>query len=322
MSALADPFDWDYLPDVPTETQAISASTSQVGEVPDLVNALIPWSDDLLIFGCDSSIWRLTGDPMASGELHRVSDQTGVAFGQAWCKDPEQRIYFFGSRGGMFVMSPDGGVQPLSEGRIHRRLQAIDLSKFNVRLAWNYLDEGVHVFLIPVTGSAIAEHYFWERKTGGWWVDKFSKHEHQVRSVFLADGDQPKDRTILLGCADGRIRKWDHRATDDDGEMVQASCLIGPITPDTSEAEARLTAVEVVLARDQGGCAVGVAGTPEADVPYHVGAMADIQPGRNGHTRVRARGSHLWVSLSSTGREFAVEDLAVHVTPSGRKRVR
>lgn len=324
MSALADPFDWDYLPDVPTETQAISASTSQVGEVPDLVNALIPWSDDLLIFGCDASIWRLTGDPMASGELHRVSDVTGVAFGQAWCKDPEQRIYFWGSRGGMFVMSPDGGVQPLSEGRIHRRLLDIDLARYTVRLAWNYLDEGVHAFFVPVDGKGEPRHYFWERKTGGWWEDQILTPERQVRSVFLADGDLPSDRRLLLGCADGRIRKWDVGAMDDDGEQIRASVLVGPIVPDTSDAEFRASALEVVLARDQGGCRVGMAGTPEADVPYHVGTTVDVNPGRNGYCRMRARGSALWIELASSelGQSFAVEDLAVHVAPSGRKRMR
>lgn len=322
MSAVADPFDWEFVPDVVTETQAISGASSQVGEVPDLVNALVPWSDDLLLFGCDSSIWRLTGDPMTSGELHRVSDITGMAFGQAWCKDPEQRIYFWGSRGGLYVLTPDGTTQPLSEGRIHRRLQEIDLGRYLVRLVWNDLDQGVHAFLVPIDGKGEPTHYFWERRTGAFWADQFHGPERQVRGVFLADGDAPTDRTLLLGGADGRIRRWSPGASDDDGEGIRATCLLGPVTPDTFPLESRLVAAEVVLARDQGGAVLGVAGTREADVPYSMTTATLLSPGRNGYTRVRARGAHLWVQLGTSdfGSPWAVEDVALHIAPAGRKR--
>jgi hypothetical protein len=324
MSATADPFDWEVEPDIVTETQAVSGASSQVGEVPDLVNALVPWSDDLLIFGCDSSIWRLTGDPMTSGELHRLSDITGMAFGASWCKDPEQRIYFLGSRGGLYAMTPDGGVQPLSEGKIHRRMQEIDLGRYTPRLVWNDLDGCVHVFLVSGNGQGEPYHFVYERATGAFWADQFHGAERQVRGVYLSDGDHPQDRALLLGCADGRVRRWSPSATDDDGEQIRASVLVGPVTPDTFPLESRVTCVEVVLARDQGGAMVGVLGTDEADVPYSIGTTALVSPGRNGYTRIRARGSHIWVEIAGAenGQAFAVEDLALHIAAAGRKRAR
>jgi hypothetical protein len=324
MSATADAFDWEFQPDVVVETQAVSGASSQVGEVPDLVNALVPWSDDLMLFGCDSSIWRLTGDPMVSGELHRVSDSTGMAFGDSWCVDERGMIYFFGSRGGFYAMTPDGGVQPLSEGKIHRRLQEVDLGKYSVRVVWNDLDMGAHIFLVPTDGKGEPYHYFYERATGAFWADQIHSAERQVRGVYLADGDAAQDRALLLGCADGRIRRWSSSAPDDDGEAIRSSCLIGPVTPDTMGSETRVTALEAVLARDQGGCIVGVMGTSEADVPYSVESTSLLSPGRNGYTRIRARGAHLWVEVGGAelGQPWAVEDLALHVAAAGRKRAR
>jgi hypothetical protein len=324
MSAVAEPFNFEFFPDLVTETQAVSGASSQVGEIPDLVNALVPMSDDLLAFGCDSSIWMLYGDPMTSGVLNRLSTVTGMAFGSSWCADERGAIYFVGSRSGFYRMTPDGGVQPLSEGRIHRRAQEIDMARFTPRAIWNDLDGGVHFFFVPTDGKGEAIHYFWERATGAWWPDQFHGAGRQVRGVYLSDGDHPQDRAILLGCADGRVRRWSPSAVDDDGEQIRASVLVGPVNPDTFPLESRVTCVEVVLARDQGGAVVGVLGTNEADVPMHVGTTALVKPGRSGYTRMRARGSHIWVEIAGAelGQAFAVEDLALQIAPAGRKRAR
>jgi hypothetical protein len=261
---------------------------------------------------------------MTSGTLNRMSSITGMAFGQSWCIDERGIVYFLGSRGGFYAMTPSGGIQPLSEGKIHRRLQEIDLGRYTPRVVWNDLDMGAHIFLVPNDGRGDVTHFFFERATGGFWPDQFHGSDRQVRGAHLYDGDHPQDRALLLGCADGRVRRWSPSATDDDGEMIRASVLVGPVAPDTVGSEVRLTAIEAVLARDQGGCLVGVAGTNVADVPYSVETVARLNPGRNGMTRVRARGATLWVEFGSSeiGQSFAIEDLAVHVTSAGRKRAR
>lgn len=159
-SKLGDPFGWDRSPPVLSATQAFSLAASQAGKVPDIVNSLIPYNDDLLIIGCNSSIWMLHGDPMnavldpkrgtySSGELRQVSDTVGMAFGRAWCRDPEGRVYFLSSQGGIYSMVP--GQLPVEiSGEIRRRLEQIDLEYFTVRLAWNQSDNGLHVFFVPV----------------------------------------------------------------------------------------------------------------------------------------------------------------------------
>lgn len=145
-----------------------------------------------------------------------------------------------------------------------------------------------------------------------------------MRGLFLSDGDDPQDRRLYLGGADGRIRVWDPAAPDDDGEPIRSSCLIGPITPDTAGSEFRATAIEPVLATDQGGALVGIDATDTADFPGYMHHKRSTPPGRGGYVRQRARGSYLWVELSANdmGLPWAVEDLAIHVTPTGRKRAR
>src|SRR5581483_8833081 len=106
MSAAGDATDYDYNPAPSVETQAVAGNLTPAGLVPDTVTALVPYSDDVLIFGCDSHVYQMTGDPMAGGRIDLVSDGTGMAWGNAWCKAPDGTVYFMGSRGRVYQMAP------------------------------------------------------------------------------------------------------------------------------------------------------------------------------------------------------------------------
>jgi hypothetical protein len=169
MSEQGAPNNWDNFPPVSTATQAISGNNARAGLCPDLVNSLIPYNDDLLLFGCDSSLWMMRGDPMAGGVFDLVSDVTGVAFGRSWAKDPEGNLYFFGSRGGVYIMRPGGIPASMTQATIERRLTEVDLGQFYVEMFWNTYDDGLHLFLMPFTDTAThTKHFFWERRTGAW----------------------------------------------------------------------------------------------------------------------------------------------------------
>lgn len=324
MSAKSNLLDWDTAPEVVTETSAVSGISSQVGDIPDIVNALIPWSDDLLIFGCDASVWRLTGDPMGDGQLHRVSDQHGFAFGSSWCKDPEGTIYAFSSRGGVYAMAPGGGPVSLTEGRIQKRLEAVDLKLWRIELAWNFIDNGLHVFLIPTGGLREAVHYFWERATGGWWEDEFSSLDLAVSSVAEVSGDNIEERELVIAGWDGRLRRWDALAPTDDGHDIKAHALVGSVVTSRASSDYRLTSAEVVTARGLGSVQVAATGSGVADIPAHPERWATVRPGERKRVGLRARGSHLWIHFASSGADggFALEELAVNVTGAGRKRMR
>jgi hypothetical protein len=159
-SEVGNPFGWDRYPAVQSAKQAWSLAVGEAGEVPDIVNCLIPYSDDLLIIGGDRSIHILRGDPMNqildprrgtfnSGQVELISDSVGMAFGRPWCKDETGRIYFFSSRGQVYSMYPGQQPQEIS-GAIRDRLDGISFDSYSARLVWNSEDRGLHLFFVPI----------------------------------------------------------------------------------------------------------------------------------------------------------------------------
>jgi hypothetical protein len=325
MSALDDPQDWDVFPPVVTEVQAISGNLSKAGRVPDIINGVVPLNDDMLGFLCDHEIWQLTGDPMLGGKLDKVNDQTGGMFGRAWCKDKNETVYFLGNRGGLYRWVPGARPESLSKDSIERRLQDIDQTRFRVRLAWNWRDEGVHVVLIPKGGTGEpVEHCFWDSKLGGWWPDEFSLPERQPTAIESLDGDDPDDRVLVVGHSDGYVRRWDEEARDDDGVAIVASVLLGPIAAPGGDAEFGFRALQATLADSLQGCRYEMFATDTPEFLEPADLEGDLAPGLNAPTPGRVRGRYLWIRLSSAERatRWALERLTVRATALGRPRVR
>lgn len=325
MSKQGDPYNWDLYPPVLNAQQAVAGSVSKIGKVPDIVNALVPYNDDLMIVGGDHTIWRFTGDPMFGGQLDLVSDITGISFGRAWCKDPEGVIYFFGSRGGVYAMSPASAPQKITANTIDRKLADIDLSVYRIELVWNTRDDGMHLYKIPyLGGGTVVSHFFWERKTGAWYEDVFGNTSVQPTAVTALDGDQPEDRALILGGEDGVLRRWTDTANSDDGHAIDSKVLIGPVIRPETDLEFRVDRLEAVFASGQGGGNFEIIPTDDPStvgLPYSSGQLT---AGRNPVIRARARGAAIYVRLSnsSAGERWALEDLAIHGAPAGRRRVR
>lgn len=150
MSKVGDPLDWDTAPATPTATQAIEGGVGITGKVPDIINCIIPYSDDVLIFGCDHSIYQLSGDPMGGGAFDLISDTIGTAFGRPYCMDGVGNIYFFSSRGGVYrIPAIEGGPKPVSLEAVGPKLRTVDLNTTSVRMAWDEEAYGFHLFLTP-----------------------------------------------------------------------------------------------------------------------------------------------------------------------------
>jgi hypothetical protein len=332
MSEQGDAFAWDFFPpEGSTGIEAVNGNDSRVGPSPDIINTIIPYNDDTLFFGGDHSIHLMRGDPAMGGGLDLVSDITGMAFGSSWAKDPEGIVYFFGSLGGVYRMVPGGIPKPMTDERIERRLEEVDLSVFMPRLVWNTRDNGLHVLFVPFgAGGTSVSHYFWEKRTDSWWEDTFGNADStgiQPTAVVVYDGDDPDDRRLIFGCEDGYLRVWDAAANDDDQTAagvdvrIDAYATIGPIAD--SRREGTLSRLQLVLADDQDGCAYEVFGSPTADSMGTIKARGVVNGGRSRVQRVRVRGQYLWVRVrnASLGERFAYETGFAHYSPAGRQRV-
>lgn len=321
MSEQGNPNGWDTFPPVQTATQAISGNNARAGLCPDLINSLIPYNDDLLLFGCDSSLWMMRGDPMAGGVFDLVSDVTGVAFGRSWAKDPEGTLYFFGSRGGVYMMKPGGIPVSMTQSTIERRLTEVNLSQFYVEMFWNTYDDGLHLLLMPFTDTATqTKHYFWERKAGAWYEDKFHVTK-QPSAAVIVDGDAADDRCMLIGTYDASVVKWDKNATSDDGQIVESKVVIGPVAPDDSEFDSRITNLAAVMAK-QGAVNYKLYASTTPDDRGEPVASGQFVPGRNPIHLVRARGAFVWVELQQANAytRWSLESMRLDAFPAGRKR--
>lgn len=154
MSALGNPLDWDYAPATPVETQAVTGGTGVVGKIGDVINCIIPYSDDELIVGCDHSIWLLAGDPQGGGRFDMVSDTIGMAFGRPWCRDDAGVIYFFSTSCEVYSLDRERKLTNLTETSISPLLANTNLNEVLVRMAYDHAQQGVHLFLTPINPAA------------------------------------------------------------------------------------------------------------------------------------------------------------------------
>lgn len=245
MSAVGDPDDWDYAPTDLTLQDAVAGNNAEAGKSPDVINCIIPFNDDILWFGCDHSIWQLTNDPLEAGRFDLISDTVGMAFGKPYCRDPAGLIYFLGSRGGLYVMTPGQLPVRLSDKAIEKRLADLDLSQTKVQLAWDDRSQHVLIFLTKLDGSATTNYVF-DVRHRAFWPESFATATQNPVCVHVLDGDSVNDRVILLGGQDGYVRKIDHAADDDDGSAIASHVFIGPIQQPTSE-EFRLDELRIDL---------------------------------------------------------------------------
>lgn len=325
MTAAGNPLDNDLFPPVVTPASAIAGNLPErAGLVPDIINAFVPYSDDIAIFGCDHSIYVLRGDPQSDGQFDRVSDTVGMAFGDSWAKDPAGFVYFFGAQGGVFQMAPNGAFQRLSLYRIERQLQDVDLSTYDMRLAWNYQDEGLHVFQTKKgVDATLVAAWFWDKKNDCWSRDTWALSTVQPSCVFVHDGDAPGDRHVLIGCEDGYVRKLDREAQSDDGQVIGSAVTLGPYQLG-GEYEMRISRLAAVLAETGEHVDFELSVSDNPETTGTVVASGSFDPGRNPTVPCRARGSYVWVRLFNYAVEsrWSLERLAAQAAPSGRRRVR
>jgi len=318
MSAVGNPLDYDYSPATVVETQAVAGTSAEAGKFGDVVNCLIPYSDDILIMGGDHSIEMFRDDPMAGGRIDQITDVVGMAFGAPWCRDPIGRIYFYGSRGGIYRMAPGGQPERITSEAIDERLAEVSVANTIISAAWDDRTQGCHFFVTPLTAAATT-HYYWDARNEAWFIDSFTNTNFDPGAALLFDGDTEADRHILLGGRDGRIRKIDVDAKDDDGEAIESYVILGPINQQGGAGQ-QLKDITFVLDDESSPVEFEVyAGNSEEhalnqDPVYR----AMVYPGRNPVIRPNVRGHAIYLKLMNNevaqqwSYEYSVAGLEVY----------
>ncbi len=295
----------------------MAGNNGPLGLVGDTVTALIPFSDDVLIFGMDSSITLLNGDPLDGGKLDPVTDAIGIAWGDAWCRDPYGTIFFMSSFGSIFRMMP--GEKPLRVSQpIERLVHGIRLNECSVSMQWDDRFQGFSVFVTPFAAAGPTTHYFFEARAGAWWPVQFANDDFNPLCCWEFNGNSFGDSVALFGSWDGYVRSFSSSATNDDGVDIESVVMVGPIL--TKDFDAVMCHnLQTILSETSGTVAweIRVGATAEEAVNNDAQVSGVWEAGRNLQDQVRANGHAIWLRLSSSS-PWALEAVRMQIQSLGK----
>ncbi len=328
MSASGNPLDWDYFPATTSATMAVAGSSTDAGKSGDIITALVPYSDDILIIGGDHTLSMMSGDPAAGGSIDIISYEIGITGPFAATFDSYGILWFVGYQG-LFRMAPGGKPELVSRNRLDSIFRAINYETHRVILMWDRDRDGLNIFITPVEeGSTF--HYFYDARTESFWREQWPAAAGPL-SVVMYDADDPSDRTLLAGGHDGHIRKYDDTAASDADTSEPAaidSYVRIPLPPTTPSRTVRLSRIAATIAAgsDDVDLNLYVGNTPEeAATTTTVRYTSALSAGRNPRTIQRAAENALMLELSNDtaaetwygleGCEVWLDDMGEHKGP-------
>ena len=333
-SRQSDPTDWAFGAEMNDVGRAAAGQVGNAGRIGDVIQAMIPDSDDSLLFATKNELWMLKGDP-TDGVMRQVSSTVGVIAPGAWARSDDGLLAFL-SFDGVYVMQLGGQKAPerFSADNLPASLVNTVTTAKHVTMAYDARGRGFHLFITPDTGNG--EH---------WWLDVENK---AIWPVVVPTAMQPMATArlqgsaglpeVILGCRDGYLRKFSDSVTTDDGTAFESHVAIGPIRLATNDIDdALLAEIHGILAENNGTAVtwrvIMASSAEEAADLAEAGIKADLAgttisgvssfgtwgENRNKVDRCRCRGAWAVIWLSSTGK-WAFEAVAIVTQQLGRLR--
>jgi hypothetical protein len=284
MTRLASPFDFLYGSDDPMS--AVAGNNADAGQCPDMVTALISFHDDYLIFGGVSSLWILRGDPVAGGSLDNLTDVTGIFGDSSWCFDDDRNLYFWGNGGIYRILANFSGVQNLTELALPTLVidEAPNPSTHRITMGYDKHRHGL-VICITTLADGSNSNYFYSLQIEGFYPETYPE-ECGAFSLLYYPANDKDYADLLIGSADGYVRRFVDEAKDDDvgaTDETISSYVTFPIMPlADGDEEGKITELTFDSA---GGASGGAFGDSDAfSWEIHVGddaetVLEDIQDG-------------------------------------------
>lgn len=324
MSRLGDGYDYDYGADPDDLGKAIAGSVAEAGRIGEPVLALIPHTDDYLIFGCTNSMWVLSGDPAYGGQINNLSQTIGCVSGKAWCRGPGGEVIFL-SRDGIYMIQSGGSSYPvsISRERIPEELLNVDPDLYAVNLVYDPQMRGVHIYRTR-SSTDTTDQWFFDWETKGFWRWQVPSTREPMRVLYYAS-DRAHQTGVLLGCRDGYIRRYEDRNDTDEGTEITSYVLLGPIGLSSNDYnEGVLQEILGVMALESGSVtwSVQTAYTAEESVDATALWTGTWTAGRNISQHPRARGMAMCLKLENAqNRRWAVESVTAKVVEGGKVRM-
>lgn len=330
------PTDWDYgVDDDPAAAWAANLAPS--GRVGQPVLALIPISDDLLIVGCEQSMWCVRGDPADGGSIDLITDTAGISGPNAWCRVADGSVYFVGP-GGFFRLGPDGSFAGRVDDTAYPQY-FVNFDRFtnHCTLVFDIERNAVWVYAAPeVVDDAPSTSLYYDLELKGFWPTEFTNvTDAGPLSAVLWDGFGGDARYIVLGGYTGQLY-WQsrNRTADATSGAIVAYVTIGPYSlssvDDATLVRFDLTGGEVASNGEtdstwridwtvQGG---PTANSVTEGTPAHTATGTFSTQGHQMTNYPRTRGGWFTIKLanSTVNKYFVVENATLHILPSGLQR--
>lgn len=217
MRAVGNP--WKVLYDFAGDgdLSAVTYSNNLVGTIGDIVTALIPYKDDLLIFGCANSLWILIGDPLAQGSLAEITNATGIWGSRSWCIDNDRNLYFLGNDGVYKMPISETSTPPvnISKIKLPNLITDLDLDQelHRVVLTYDPVENGIIITRTLLDGGANTG-YFLSLLTDGFFPESYP-NSCGIFSAYYYSATDGTYKKFLVGCDDGYIREFDGSTKND-----------------------------------------------------------------------------------------------------------
>jgi hypothetical protein len=229
MSRVLNPNDWDYGYDPNDPSRAVGGTDTTTGGIPEPITALMPHSDQYLIFGCERSLWLLTGDPAYGGTITALSREIGVLGPGAWCNLPDGSLIVL-SRDGLYQIPPGASSypQPISRQVLPNELLDTDWVNSAVSMCYDTWLRGIHLSITTSAGSA-GIHYFIDWTTHSFWPVTLPGPTQPTAMVRYVTGSGASSR-VLFGGIDGYVRRYSQQSGGTGATWVQGTSGGGVLT--------------------------------------------------------------------------------------------
>ena len=313
------PLDWDYSSTAYTGAVAGTTAGIVAGLPWKPITAIVAADSDTALIACRESIFALRGHPRQGGILGLLAPDIGIVSGAAWCHGMDGTIYFLSLEG---LYRYRGGVEPLSRNRVPLELRNTNTNTYEPILGYDPVSELIFIFLTPKVTTQSTVNWMYHIPTEGFWPFTLPV-TMQPSTVYRYSSETTGLRATLLGCRDGRIRKFDEMATTDDGTTLTSYVDIGPLRlAEVKDFDGVLEDVITTLAASSADCTIAVRVGNSAEVAFNATALYTwtVTAGRNPTERPRVTGHTAFIRISATGR-WALETLTFARSLFGPTRV-
>ncbi len=321
-SRQGDPFDWNY---AATDVQRAVASTSgEQDSIGEPITALIPHTDDYLIFACSRSLWVMRGDPGLNGSVDAISREIGICVRHAWCRGPLGEVYLL-SDDGFYRIPPGANSIPeaLSRVRLPDELRRLSESTVTCAMAYNSEDFGIDIHLF--SSSANRMHWFYDLANGGFWPVSINANK-QPRVALRYSASSTADSGTIYGCEDGWIRRYSRRFGSDEESTFQAYVAVGPVPLAGDTSDAIIQQIDAKLDIRSGGAMWSIHSgetAQEAAESTVAAASGTWGPGLNFRENPMVAANSAVIKIESpenTPAQWQLESLSIEARPRGRQR--